>query len=282
MVGYAANMSVVMFFFSTVIGQLEPPSMEPLTPQNVDMVLNNPRNDSAVVFGEHIRLNVALLQATEELATLLSTMNDWDSIRPAASRAQELSDFIDALHRRERNLPPMTQMHAALIRSSYEVRLPAANKRLSDQLARIRSRPDILFNLAQAGAHFIQNNGADDAHNPIDDTGVLPANTRPGDIPHTGPMITVVVRGVHERMEQRPEVEAIIQNFREIVQELSPGQFANVSMYGVNNRRIYSVSPVDNPQAFADRITCGRVTRVAGRRIDVLFTEPAQEADPAP
>jgi hypothetical protein len=281
--GSAVMVGVVAFVFSTLAGQLAPPSMPPLTPQNVDFLVENPQVNPAIVFGEHDRLNAALVQSIDESATLLAGVNDAESARRLGPRLQELSRFIDALHRRKQRLLPMTKMHTAMIETKFGARLQAANERLSQQTVRIQMRPELIQALMMLGVNVFQTNSISvDASNPIDSMGELPASVPPGGIPHSGPTLTVVVRGVHETTEQRPEIEAIGQNFREIVQALSPGRFANVSMHGVNNRRIYSISPVDDPQAFADRITCGRVTRVAGRRIDVLFTEPTPADDTAP
>lgn len=265
MAGGAIGCGVCALFFAMVSGNLPAPSLEPLTPQNVESFTTDPlQMSSEVVVGEYERLMLALIQSIDETATLLATVNDADTARQAAPRHQKLSRFIDALRRRRQHLPPMSKLDSALIVLKYQARLEAANERFNRQLSRAQTRPEMLHNLEAAGVHLFENNDA------------------PGGIPHTGPTITVVVTGVRDTLRPRPEVEAIAHNFQAIAQGLAPGQSANVSMTGTNDRRIYSVSPVEDPKAFADRITCGRVTRVAGRRIDVLFTEPAQEPDAAP
>lgn len=286
MAGFVVMCGVIAFFFSMMLPEIAPTTtIPPLTPQNVDFFVENPQVNPAIVFAEHDRLNAALVQSMDESATLLAGVNDAQSARRFAPRLQELSRFIDALHRRKQRLLPMTKMHTAMIETKYGARLQAANERLSQQTARIQVRPDLIRALMLADVNvflFHGNSVSADAPNPIDNRGELPASVPPAEILHTGPTLTVVVRGVHETMEQRPEIEAIAQNFRAIVQQLSPGQHANVSMRRENNRRIYSVSPVDDPQAFADRITCGRVFWVDGRTIDVLFTERTPFDDTAP
>lgn len=270
--GWAVGCGGVALFFAMVSGNLPAPSLEPLTPQNVESFTTDPQQmSSEVVVGEYERLMSALIQSIEEKATLLATVNDSGTARQAAPRHEELSRFIDALRRRRQHLPPMSKLDSALVVLKYQTRLEAANERFNRQLARAQTSPEILNNLEAAGVHLFENNGAPAA-----------ASNAFGGIPHTGPTITVVVTGIHDTLRPRPEVEAIAQNFLAIAQALSPGQSANVSMTGTNDRRIYSISPVEDPKAFADRITCGRVTRVAGRRIDVLFIEPAKEPDAAP
>ncbi len=95
----------------------------------------------------------------------------------------------------------------------------------------------------------------------------------PGGFPQhaTGPSITIVVTGIPEGDDHREERDAIGREINAIHAELNPAGPRTSSMQGNRNRHVYTVTPVNDPRAFADKITFGRVRRVVGQRIDVVY-----------
>jgi hypothetical protein len=106
------------------------------------------------------------------------------------------------------------------------------------------------------------------APGPIAPAEPAPAAERPREV---SSRVMVVVRGFPDDDAHQAGREAIENQLAAIVEALSLGRAGSISSEFRDGRLVYSVMPVDDPQALADRITFGKVTRVLGREIEVEY-----------
>lgn len=244
------------------------------------------------LYHEYAKLYSAEIALREEMASLLETVNGAGTAEQVAPRVLALCQLQGDIDQRGSRLPTMGMGQARMIHLVYSTEQRAALRWLSQEVARTNRNEAFVAALVKAWndagrplvggpLNKVANFGGPMIPMP---NGAMPPNMglppgfgpgRPGIPPNavtaSGPTVTVVVTGVPEGDAHKAERDAIGAELQAIHKEFAHGRPSSSSMVGSNGRQVHNFTPVDDARAFADKITFGKVTRVAGQRIDVVY-----------
>lgn len=277
-------------------GRLAVRQMAGVTPQ--DLAGPAPGNPTELsqddVSREFAKLLSAQNATREEVASLLESIDSRATAEHVAPRVLALCQLHGDIKQRWESLPPLTSGNARILHLVYSTEQRAALKWESQEVARMNRNSEYLGALVKAwndagqpnvggplsavarvGGAMMPMPGA----GPPVNAGLPPGfGPRPPGMPPMpvavgGASITVVITGVPEGDDHKAERDAIGQELQAIHKEFAHGRNSSSSMTGSNGRQVHTFTPVDDVQAFADKITFGKVTRVAGQRIDVVYNK---------
>ena len=209
----------------------------------------------------------------EELVTLLATVVDVPTARDVAPRLREIVRAFDDDQRQLDRLRGLSGEDAARLRAAHDDATRAAADRYAAEAARVAAIPGVAAVLPRdllAFRPFV----------PGTNIRIVLATPRPA-MPGPMPVAPPPVAGgdsavtINVGATDRPTNQAINAALIELLK--AGGNNWSLRSNTAGGRTWFTASPVDDVQAFADRLTFARETKVSGRTID-LIVDPDQLA----
>lgn len=234
-------------------------------------VARAPAPPAPSAFDQRERLASDVLAQINRSSDQLARIFDLASAQDAALQIRESSRQFAALATRAQRLPHLSRQDDARLNDRYREPLRGALERYADEVARVRSIPGVSAVLPRdvlALQPFVPGfNIRITLREPVAERPVAPRPRRAPEDPDT--TVTVNVAGAVDAASRARVHHGISQ----VMSSLAPE--CRITSNDSNGKTTYTVTPVDDPQAFADKVTFGKVTRVAGRVIDVVVAPSA-------
>lgn len=217
----------------------------------------------------------------EELVGVLAGVVDLASARDAAPKLRALARSFDDAERQLDRIPRLAADDDARLRSVYDGALQAAVARYAEEAARVMAIPGVAAILPRDVLAFRPFVPGTDIRIAV--ATPRPATPAPGPAPFAMPApppppgadstVTINVGGT-----DGPTNQAINAALIELLK--AGGNNWSLRSNTAGGRTWFTVSPVGDVQAFADRLTFAKETKVDGRTIDVIVDPTRLAARP--
>ncbi len=207
----------------------------------------------------------------EDVVAAIAAVVDPASARDAAPRLRAIAQALDDAQRRLDRIPRLSAEDDARLRAIHDDALRAAAARFTDEAARVGSIPGvapILNHDLQAFRPFVP--GTDIRLVLATPKPAMPAMPAPPPAAGADSALTINVGNT-----DGPTNRAINAALMEMLK--AEGNNWSLRSNSAGGRTWFTVSPVGDPRAFADRLPFAREAKVSGRTIDVVV-DPAKVA----
>lgn len=230
---------------------------------------------------EHERALKQLLAAVQEVGDIFHGVKEQKDYLAAVPR-------LEALHGQAMGLrfPRSPSEAVGRLRKLYDEPLKVAVKRMDEEALRVHRafhvpihipsfqfdldgvlNTDAFFQTSDPPRPVFVNTPPQATPSPPPPNFPAPPPTTPPPATPSGPSVTVNVSGPVDDKTR----DALNAELSAIANAMKKTAGSGIGWEQTNGRLTFTVTPVDDPRAFADRITIGKVTRVEGTRIELTI-----------